>query len=127
MVNRSVQGTGLGAKSFETEAGIEFAPRVEIEFACHHEHHFTVVFAQEAEMPMDWTCPRCGADALRTDGQRAIAKEEKLGRTHWDMLRERRSIADLEHLLAERLAILRADRRAQALAAAGLTTAGGAA
>jgi len=28
-------------------------------------------------------------------------------RTHWDMLRERRSIAELEELLAERLSLLR--------------------
>ena len=35
------------------------------------------------------------------------AKEEKPARTHWDMLRERRSIAELEDLLAERLTLLR--------------------
>jgi hypothetical protein len=34
-------------------------------------------------------------------------KEEKPARTHWDMLRERRSIAELEELLAERLSQLR--------------------
>ena len=34
-------------------------------------------------------------------------KEEKPARTHWDMLRERRSIAELEDLLAERLTLLR--------------------
>jgi RNA polymerase-binding protein len=34
-------------------------------------------------------------------------KEEKAPRTHWDMLRERRSIAELEELLAERLNLLR--------------------
>ena len=30
-----------------------------------------------------------------------------MARTHWDMLRERRSIAELEDLLAERLNLLR--------------------
>ncbi|SHF63871.1 RNA polymerase-binding protein RbpA [Streptoalloteichus hindustanus] len=34
----------------------------------------------------------------------------KPARTHWDMLRERRSIPELEQLLAERLALLGAGR-----------------
>ena len=52
--------------------------------------------------------PRCGAESLRSDGERPELKEEKPTRTHWDMLRERRSIAELEDLLAERLNLLRA-------------------
>ena len=34
-------------------------------------------------------------------------KEARYVRTHWDMLLERRSIAELEELLTERLALLR--------------------
>ncbi|HWD79100.1 MAG TPA: RNA polymerase-binding protein RbpA, partial [Kribbella sp.] len=34
-------------------------------------------------------------------------KQEKPARTHWDMLRERRSISELEELLAERVELLR--------------------
>ena len=37
-------------------------------------------------------------------------KKVKPPRSHWDMLRERRSIADLEQVLAERLALIRGDR-----------------
>ncbi|HEX8487371.1 MAG TPA: RNA polymerase-binding protein RbpA [Propionibacteriaceae bacterium] len=107
MADRSLRGTGLGAKSFEDEAGVEFAPRREVGFDCPRAHHFELVFAEEAEIPSVWECPRCGAESLRSDGQRAEAKEEKPIRTHWDMLRERRSIAELEDLLAERLNLLR--------------------
>lgn len=110
MADRSLKGTGLGAKSFEDETGVEFEPRRDIEFACAHNHLFTVAFAQDADMPTGWACPRCGRDALRTDGQRHTAKEEKRGRTHWDMLRERRSVPDLERLLAERIALLHTGR-----------------
>jgi len=107
MADRSLRGTGLGAKSFEDEAGVEFAPRREVGFDCPRAHHFELVFAEEAEIPSVWECPRCGAESLRSDGQRAEAKEEKAVRTHWDMLRERRSIPELEDLLAERLTLLR--------------------
>ena len=107
MADRSLRGTGLGSKSFEDEAGVEFAPRQEIGYDCSRGHHFALTFAQEAEIPALWECPRCGAESLRSDGERPVAKEEKPVRTHWDMLRERRSIAELEDLLAERLDLLR--------------------
>ena len=107
MADRSLKGTGLGAKSFEDEAGIEFAARQEISYDCPQKHQYTLVFAQEAEIPALWECPRCGAESLRSDGERPEAKEQKAVRTHWDMLRERRSIAVLEELLAERLDLLR--------------------
>ena len=103
MADRSLKGTGLGAKSFEDEAGVEFAARQEVGYDCPREHHFTLVFSAEADIPPVWECPRCGAESLRSDGERPELKEEKAPRTHWDMLRERRSIAELEELLAERL------------------------
>ena len=107
MADRSLKGSGLGAKSFEDEAGIDFEPRCKVGFVCSRQHQFSVVFAQDAEMPTEWTCPRCGTDASRTDGQRSPQPEQKPARTHWDMLRERRSVSDLERLLAERLTLLR--------------------
>lgn len=107
MADRTLRGSGLGSRSFEDEAGIEFAPRQEIGFDCPKGHHFDLMFAEEAELPTTWECPRCGEAAARSDGATAAAKEEKPGRTHWDMLRERRSIPELEELLAERLDLLR--------------------
>ncbi|TDO93078.1 RNA polymerase-binding protein RbpA [Enemella evansiae] len=107
MADRSLRGSGLGAKSFEDETSIEFAPRTEIGFDCPQGHHFTRTFAEEAELPTSWECPRCGQESVRSDGVPMTVKEEKPGRTHWDMLRERRSIPELEDLLAERLDLLR--------------------
>ena len=48
MADRSLKGTGLGAKSFEDEAGVEFAARQEIGYDCPREHHFSLVFSAEA-------------------------------------------------------------------------------
>ena len=53
-----------------------------------------------------WEC-RCGAEALRENDERPSEKPVKPARTHWDMLLERRSIAELEELLEERLELLR--------------------
>ena len=66
-----------------------------------------MAMAAEAEVPPLWECPRCGAEALRRDGERPEPKAEKPARTHWDMLLERRSITELEEILAERLELLR--------------------
>lgn len=107
MADRSLRGTGLGSKSFEDEAGVEFAARHELGFDCPKGHHFSKMFAVEAELPTEWECPRCGAEAVRSDGVKGEAKETKPVRTHWDMLLERRSIAELEELLHERLDLLR--------------------
>jgi hypothetical protein len=107
MRNRSVRASGLGTKSFEGEAGVELAPRRTLGFDCALGHNFGIVFAEEAELPAVWDCPRCGEPATRSDGFSAEAKDVKRVRTHWDMLRERRSLAELEELLAERLTLLK--------------------
>lgn len=103
MADRALRGMGLGAKSFEDEAGIDFAGRRVLGFDCPSSHHFEVTFSVEADLPAEWECPRCGLVAGRSDGTMPEEKDEKPPRTHWDMLRERRSIAELEELLAERL------------------------
>ena len=71
----------------------------------HCEAHFDVL-QKLADAPLT-QCPRCGAVAGRSDGVVAEAKAVKPPRTHWDMLRERRSIEELEELLAERLGEIR--------------------
>ncbi|MDR1355129.1 MAG: RNA polymerase-binding protein RbpA [Propionibacteriaceae bacterium] len=107
MADRALRGMGLGAKSFEDEEGIEFAARVILGFVCDESHHFDINFAIEADMPTEWECPRCGKVAARSDGTRPDERDAKPPRTHWDMLRERRSIPELEDLLSERLEALR--------------------
>lgn len=107
MADRALRGVGLGAKSFEDEEGVEFAARQNIGFDCPQGHHFDLTFSVEAELPTVWECPRCGQVSARSDGTVAEAKAEKPPRTHWDMLLERRSIKELEVLLAERLELLR--------------------
>lgn len=104
---RSMRGQGLGSKSLEDPSTVELAARQNVGFHCPNGHKFTITFAEEADVPTWWECPRCGETARRADGVEPVIKEEKPTRTHWDMLRERRTIPELEELLAERLQEIR--------------------
>ncbi|GAA3205998.1 RNA polymerase-binding protein RbpA [Actinocorallia longicatena] len=114
MAERALRGTRLGATSYENDRNTDLAPRQEVDYTCPKGHQFTVTLATEVEVPMTWDCRSCGSPALLMDGEAPAAKKGKPPRTHWDMLLERRSIEDLEEVLAERLAILRSGRRKSA-------------
>jgi hypothetical protein len=108
MSDRALRGTRMGTQSFEDERGVEMAPRTKVAYDCLQGHPFTLTLAEEADIPTLWECPRCGAEAERRDGGTREDKFVKPTRTHWDMLRERRSSPELEDLLTERLQLLRA-------------------
>ena len=108
MAERSLRGARLGAQSFEDERGVEMAPRQEITYVCDDGHTFKVMMADEAEVPDEWEDPKTGQRGRRADAGEAEPKFVKPVRSHWDMLLERRSVAELEELLTERLEMLRA-------------------
>ena len=110
MADRTLRGSRLGAISYETEYGAEPAPRNVAAYLCARGHEFRVPFSEEAELPSTWDCRLDGSIGKLIDGPEPEAKKVKAPRTHWDMLMERRSIADLEEVLAERLDVLRARR-----------------
>jgi hypothetical protein len=107
MGERTLRGARLGGQSFEDERGIEFAARQQVAYVCAQGHDFEIPMSVEAEIPPVWECPRCGAEALAVDVTQPESKAQKPVRTHWDMLRERRSIKELEDILSERLDLLR--------------------
>jgi hypothetical protein len=106
MSDRVLRGTRLGSVSYESDRHTEFAPRTLTTYDCPRGHETAVPFAAEAEIPFTWECRVCGGVALQRDGEAPEAKTTKPVRTHWDMLLERRTIAELEEVLAERLAVL---------------------
>ena len=110
MAERTLRGSRLGAVSYETDRNAELAPRKPAEYQCPKGHVFDVPFADEAEIPLVWECKFDGSVARLLDGAEPEAKKVKPPRTHWDMLMERRTIADLEEVLAERLEVLRGRR-----------------
>ena len=114
MADRTLRGMRLGAQSMQTEEGVEFADRQRARYRTDDGEQFDVIFAADAELPDTWESPKSGREGtlLAPDGTpvEIDAGEVKAARTHWDMLLERRSRDELEELLEERLALLRARR-----------------
>ncbi len=106
MSERSMRGTRLGASSLESESGIQPAARMDVTYNCPNGHTIVIPMSVEADVPALWEC-RCGENALREDAELPEPKAVKPARTHWDMLMERRTTAELQALLDERLALLR--------------------
>lgn len=90
------------------------APRQEVAYRCRAGHRFAVVFAAGIAAPASWDC-RCGARAVLADpgptaaAGRVAAEESHEARCH-RFVHERRTLAQLEELLAERLAVLASAR-----------------
>ncbi|RZU65216.1 RNA polymerase binding protein RbpA [Microterricola gilva] len=114
MADRSLRGMRLGAQSLQSEEGVSFSPRVNHSYRCGTCGRDTVMtFSAEAEAPEAWECKHCGHEAsLIVDSKPVVIdhSEDKVARTHWDMLLERRTREELEELLEERLVALRARR-----------------
>jgi hypothetical protein len=105
MSDRSLRGTRLGGSSMESEEGVELAARQVVEYRTADGQSVKVTFSVEADVPPTWE--HRGQEALLVDGEQPEEKPVKPARTHWDMLLERRSVADLEVLLEQRLTKLR--------------------
>jgi hypothetical protein len=116
MADRSLRGIRLGAQSLQSEEGVIFHERAQYTYACTTCHRdSTLTFAADAEIPDTWECRTCGAEAVLRKGEGTVTVDhsgDKIPRTHWDMLLERRSVPELEELLEERLAYVRARRGA---------------
>ena len=116
MADRVLRGSRMGAVSYETDRDHDLAPRQVVKYQTPDGEVFDVPFADDAEIPTEWLCKN-GQVGILMEGEGMEAKPAKPPRTHWDMLRERREIDELEVLLEERLQILR-KRRQNALALA---------
>ncbi len=116
MADRSLRGIRLGAQSLQSEEGVVLHERMQRTYVCTScGHDSTLTFAADAEAPETWECRACGAEAVLRVGDTTVTvdhSEDKVARTHWDMLLERRSIPELEELLEERLAFIRSRRGA---------------
>lgn len=65
----------------------------------------------DAEIPEEWDCPRCGLPAGRDEQNPPAAPRTEPYKTHLAYVKERRSDADGEAILAEALERLRQRRQ----------------
>ena len=108
MAQRAAGAPGLEPRAARTSPVSTDLARVQgVSSDCPKGHRFTVPFAAEAEIPVNWECRVCGAIAVTATGDLPEPKKVKPPRSHWDMLMERRSVADLEEVLAEAAAMVR--------------------
>lgn len=114
MADRSLRGMRIGAQSLQSEEGVVYSPRSRYNYLCLTCGKETdVVFSAEADAPETWECKHCGQEARLLIGDTPVEVDHsdvKTPRSHWDMLLERRTRAELEELLEERLQYLRSRR-----------------
>ncbi|MPZ65943.1 MAG: RNA polymerase-binding protein RbpA [Pseudonocardiaceae bacterium] len=106
----AIRGTRVGAGPIgESERG-ESAPRRRVSYWCARGHESNVSFAVDAAEPETWDCPRCGFPAGKDSQQPPDAPRNEPYKTHLAYVKERRSEADGEAILAEALARLESHR-----------------
>jgi hypothetical protein len=105
-----IRGSRIGAGPVgESERGHR-VERVAVTFWCGHGHATQAHFAESAQVPQIWDCHACGEPAGTDPDNPPTAAPTAPFKTHLAYVRERRSDADAEILLAEALARLRRDR-----------------
>ncbi|MBY8887422.1 RNA polymerase-binding protein RbpA [Streptantibioticus rubrisoli] len=105
----AIRGSRVGAGPMgEAERG-ESAPRLRISFWCSNGHETQPSFASDAQIPDTWDCPRCGFPAGQDENNPPDPPRTEPYKTHLAYVRERRSDADGEAILAEALAKLRGE------------------
>jgi hypothetical protein len=103
----AIRGSRVGAGPMgEAERG-EPAPRRRISYWCANAHESRPSFADEADIPDTWDCPRCGMPAGQDRETPPSAPKNEPYKTHLASVKDRRSDADGEAILAEALAKLR--------------------
>jgi ribosomal protein L37AE/L43A len=111
MSKEAIRGHSLNSQSLISASGVDLEARQLVSFTCQKcTSLIRVPLALDAEIPDRWDCSNCGASAWR-DGATVVADpDEKVGKTPFEMLLERRTRAELEVILEERLAYLRSRR-----------------
>lgn len=115
MADRTLKGSRIGSTSLQGDRNVELSPRKRVTYITNQGDSVTVMFDAEAEPPTEWFDPRTGELGFLDDEAGQLARsefelKEEQQRTHWDMLCERRTRAELEELLEERLQLLRERR-----------------
>jgi hypothetical protein len=107
ITGNAIYGSMVGAGPAGEAARGGTAPRVWVSFWCARKHETRPGFSADAAIPETWECPRCGNPAGRDEQNPPATPRAEPYKTHLAYVKERRSTADGEAILAEALARLR--------------------
>jgi hypothetical protein len=110
----AIRGTRVGSSPVRwveaTAERSEAVPRRVVGFWCANGHHTQHSFAADVPVPDRWDCPRCGLPAGQDEANPPARPQVEPYKTHLAYVKERRSAADGEAILAEAMQRLRARR-----------------
>ena len=106
----AIRGSRIGSSPMRPDERSEPAPRREVTYFCGGGHTSVVKFAAEAAPPDTWDCPRCGQPAGLDRANPPGKSRTEPYKSHLAYVKERRSDADGEAILAEALAKVRRRR-----------------
>lgn len=111
----AIRGSRVGAGPMgESERG-EQAPRTWVSFWCANGHESKPAFVEDAVIPDQWDCPRCGLPAGKN--QTAPPQPPKVAeyKSHYEYVKERRTEEQGNQILEDALRALR-ERRGEVTA-----------
>ena len=106
----AIRGSRVGSSPMRFAERSEPAPRRTVTYYCALGHEVPILLAEDAEIPEQWDCTRCGQPAgldAQNPPDRSRAEPYK---THLAYVKERRSDAEAADILSEALQALRARR-----------------
>jgi len=106
----AIRGTRVGSGPMRLPERGEQAPRRTVTYWCAKGHETEPSFAADVPVPALWDCPRCGLPAGQDQSSPPTPPRTEPYKTHLAYVKERRSDADGEAILAEALARLHARR-----------------
>ena len=114
MSSNAIRGTRVGSSparwAESSEDRSETVARRTVGYWCANGHPTEHTFAAEVEPPALWDCPRCGLPAGQDEANPPARPQVEPYKTHLAYVKERRSAADAEAILAEAIARVRARR-----------------
>jgi hypothetical protein len=103
----AIRGSRVGSGPMRWAERGEEAPRQTVTYWCNNGHVTEALFAADVPAPALWDCPRCGLPAGPDAAAPPAPPRPEPYKTHLAYVKERRSDADGEAILAEALARLR--------------------
>jgi RNA polymerase-binding protein len=106
----AIRGTRVGSGPMRLPERGKQVPRRTVTYWCANGHVNEPSFAVDVPPPALWDCPRCGLPAGQDPTSPPTPPRSEPYKTHLAYVKERRSDADGEAILAEALARLQARR-----------------